>query len=125
MGDRLTAIWSGCGHDAASRQASRSTHSPDLHDEAAFLGDRNERWRARPCRAVDDANGPAPQTRSLAADSRLRLVEKTELVADDGGVEFMLNGAPLALAVVHLDFEESASCRGRRPWRGRGPRRHC
>ena len=28
IGDRLTAIWIGFGQDAASRQASRSIHSP-------------------------------------------------------------------------------------------------
>jgi hypothetical protein len=40
-------------------------------------------------------------------DLRQRLVVKAELVARDGGGKSMLDGAPLALPVVHFDLKEA------------------
>src|SRR5438105_1177685 len=43
----------------------------------------------------------------VAVDPRQRLIVKTQLVPRDGGCELVLDGAPLAQAVVHFDLEES------------------
>src|ERR1700688_4044390 len=42
-----------------------------------------------------------------AVDLRQRLIVQTQLVARDRGGKLVLDGAPLAQAVVHLDFEEA------------------
>src|SRR6202035_2324916 len=79
----------------------------DLHDEAAFLGHRNES-----CGRNQAALGILPTKQCLepdhlAIDLRQRLIVETELTSLHGGGEFVLNGAPLAQPVVHLDFEET------------------
>ena len=42
IGETLTAMLTSAGQVAASAQAVRSTHCADLHDQAGFLGDRDE-----------------------------------------------------------------------------------
>src|SRR5262245_57040297 len=73
---------------------------PDLHDEAAVLGERNEgRGRDQPAFRM-----PPPYQRleahNLAADPRLRLVEQGELLVLDGRAELVLKRAALAQLVV-------------------------
>ena len=79
----------------------------DLHDEPAFLGDRNEGCGRNHAalRMVPAHQRLEPD--HLAVDLRQRLIVQTKFVALDGRAQFVLNGAPLAQPVVHFDFEEA------------------
>ncbi len=125
-GERLTAICSGLRQDAASRQASRSTHSPIGVDQSAFLGERNEGRPAGRSRASGwfQRNSASKPTIGPAI-SRLRLV-----------IELQFVRAPRASARSSCSARRSCSCdpsrprrsgwrRVPRPWRGKARRRHC
>ena len=106
-GDRLIAICSGFGQDAASRQASRMIHSPIGDDQPAFLGERDEgagrdhaALRMLPAHQRLEAD-------DLAVDARLRLVVQGQFAALDRRSQFLLQHAPLAQPLVHVGFEEA------------------
>src|SRR5882757_8854805 len=78
-----------------------------MHDEAAFLGDRDEGCgRNHAALWIVPANERL-EPDNFAADLRLRLVIKVKFIPRDGGTEFMLDRAPLAQPVIHFDLEEA------------------
>src|SRR5258705_11731092 len=78
-----------------------------MHDEAAFLGDRDEGCgRNHAALWIVPANERL-EPDNFAADLRLRLVIKVEFIPRDGGTGFMLDRAPLAQPVIHFDLEEA------------------
>ena len=107
IGDRLTAICSGCGQDAASRQASRSTHSPigRMRPLSSAIG-MNVAGRDHAAGRVMPAHQRL-EADDLAADPGLRLIVEHELAVRNGRAQLLLERAPLAQALVHVGLEEA------------------
>ena len=106
-GDRLIAICSGLGQDAACRHASRMIHSP-----IATIRPLSSASGMKVPGGIDAALRMLPahqrlEADDLAADARLRLIVQGQFVALDRRSQFLLQHAPLAQPLVHVGLEEA------------------